>query len=360
MPPLRVAFLGAGGVGGWLAARLAQARAAEVVVIARGRHGDVIRREGLRLTVRSGGSAGSAQESLCIPPEDVEVHSSVAEALERGAKPVDFMVLAVKSWQVLAAAAEAQPLLAPDGCVVTTQNGVEAPHEAATAVGPERTLAGVCKVLAYIAEPGHIEMQVAPAMFHFGECFVKDVATAGSSESARVQRLAEVFGNCSGVTSGVASPSVWAAIWEKAIIMCSIGPVGALCRAPIDKITSIPETRSLLKAAMLEVAQCGAAAGHLPEGDTSPATRVDMTLAMVEKASPGSTPSTLRDVVTGRPSELNELTGGIRRAGQSLGVPTPTHNMIFAALVPQERRARGEEPYELVGVPGGAPHVAAL
>jgi len=297
---------------------------------------------------------------LAIPPEDTEVHSSVAEALGKGAKPVDFMVLAVKSWQVRAAAAEAQPFLAPDGCVVTTQNGVEAPHEAAAAVGPEKTLAGVCKVLAYIAEPGHIEMQATPASFHFGESFSKDGATASTSESARVHRLAEVFGNCSGVTAGIASPSAWAAIWEKAIIMCSMGPVGALCRAPIDKMTSIPETRSLLQAAMLEVAQCGAAAGHLPEGETTPAERVEATLALLGKATPGSTSSTLRDVVTGRPSELNELTGGIRRAGQALGVPTPTHDMIFAALVPQERRARGEEPYELVGVPGGAPHVAAL
>mmetsp|Transcript_103798 Transcript_103798/g.334675 ORF Transcript_103798/g.334675 Transcript_103798/m.334675 type:complete len:205 (+) Transcript_103798:552-1166(+) len=199
-------------------------------------------------------------------------------------------------------------------------------------------------------------MQQAPATFHFGEVYSEGGAAAGAASSERVERLAALFATCKGIDSGVAEPSTWIAIWAKAVIMCCMGPIGALCRAPVDKLFSIPETRALLRAAMLETAHCAAAAGHLAAGQT-PSALVEMTVARVSQSPPGVTPSTLRDVVLGRPSEIHELTGGIRRAGLALGVPTPTHDLVFAALLPQERRARGEEPYELMGVPGGAPHV---
>lgn len=351
---MRVGFIGVGGIGGWLGARLAESKAAEVVLIARGPHGAALAEKGLCLRVRSGGDSGPLQETIQLPADAVYV--SVAEALERRARPVDVMVLGVKSWQVREAAAEVAPLLSEGGCVVTAQNGVEAPQEAAVSIGEARVVGGVCKVIAFIAEPGVVEMQAAPAVFHFGEVFCGGGGNQTKAPtSERVMALSEAFSSCKGVVSAVAAPSTWAAIWEKAVVMCCMGPIAALCRAPIEKLFSIPETRELMRAAMLEVAQCAVAAGHLLE-EEAPAL-VDGLVSRLSQTPPGTTPSTLRDIVTGRPSELHELTGGIQRAGRALGVPTPTHDFVLAALLPQERRARGLEPYELMGVPGGAPHV---
>jgi len=338
---------------------------AEVVLIARGAHGAAIRERGLRLDVDPVG--GGAATSVQTAPGAAEVYSSIEEAIAQGARLVDFMILAVKTWQVAEAAAAARPLLGDAGCVVTTQNGVEAPQQAADVLGAGRVLGGVAKVLAYIAEPGVVSMKAQPAFFHFGEAFAADGsplagdAAAAAARSARAERLAGALAHCQGVTSGIPQNGTWPMLWEKAVLMCSFGPVAALCRAPLDKVCGIPETRALLRAAMLEVASCAARARHL-EKDKGPEEVVDAVLATLTAQGvkqPGVTPSTLRDVVMGKPSEINELSGGIARAGRKLGVATPTHDLILAALLPQELRARGEQPYQLMGVPGGAPHVRA-
>eukprot|EP00746_Dinoflagellata_sp_MGD_P046473 gnl/MRDRNA2_/MRDRNA2_214233_c0_seq1.p1 gnl/MRDRNA2_/MRDRNA2_214233_c0~~gnl/MRDRNA2_/MRDRNA2_214233_c0_seq1.p1 ORF type:complete len:153 (+),score=22.69 gnl/MRDRNA2_/MRDRNA2_214233_c0_seq1:2-460(+) len=140
--------------------------------------------------------------------------------------------------------------------------------------------------------------------------------------------------------------------------MCCLGPWSAVCRAPHSPLLGIPETRRVLRQLMLEVAICGSVAGHLQ----NPESTVDAVLSrldkLVQEAAPGVTTSTARDVILGSPSEVFELSGAIRSAALKLGVPTPTHDIVLAALLPQEYRARGQKPYELQGVPGGAPHVA--
>ena len=51
-----------------------------------------------------------------------------------------------------------------------------------------------------------------------------------------------------------------------------------------------------------------------------------------------------RDVLAGRPSELEAQVGAVVRLGRKVGVPTPVHEILYATLLPQERRARGEDP----------------
>merc|ERR1712014_422970 len=131
------------------------------------------------------------------------------------------------------------------------------------------------------------------------------------------------------------------------IAMCCLGPWSAVCRSPHSQILGIPETRRVLQKLMLEVATCGTVAGHLAK----PEATVDAVLArldkLVQEAAPGITTSTARDVILGSQSEIFELSGAICTAGLQLGVPTPTHDIVLAALLPQEYRARGEKPYEL-------------
>jgi len=358
-----------GAVGGWLGARLAEHKAAEVVVIARGEHGAAMRERGLRLQVLDActpadGATRDAMNLLELPPSALEVYESVPDALASGAKPVDFAILGVKTWQVREAALAVEPLLAPgdESCVVTTQNGIGAPGAAREAVGPSRVLGGSCKVNAYVAEPGLVEMAQQAATFEFGEVY--DAAgneVKGLVRSSRTQRLATALGQCKGftATSGVAPSGAWSVIWDKAIAMCCLGPWGAVCRAPHSQLLGIPETRRVLQQLMLEVAMCGSAAGHLERPEAAVQAVLARLDRLVLEAAPGITASTARDVILGSKSEIFELSGAICSAGRKLGVPTPTHEIVLAAVLPQEYRARGEKPYELQGVPGGAPHVEA-
>ena len=133
--------------------------------------------------------------------------------------------------------------------------------------------------------------------------------------------------------------------------MACYGPIGALTRAPLDVIASEPRTRAMLQAAMDEVVAVAAAHGvTLPE-----------TANTIGNFAPNSTFSTLRDVVSGSPSELLELAGAVSRYGAAAEppVPTPTHDFVLAALMPQERLARGERVYSLDGVDAARPHPAS-
>lgn len=348
---VRVCIVGAGGIGGWLAGGLLGAAVSEVVVIARGKHGTVLKEKGLNVRLTPGD--GSFGRTLEFPAAKFELFASVADALACGSKPVDYAILGVKTWQVREACQEVRPFLAPDGCVITTQNGTEAPQEAREVLGATRVLGGVCQVVSFIAEPGVVQVLEKPTVFKFGEVFGENGTRLRDGRSGRVEALLPSF-DASFVTVSIAEDT-WKAIWDKAGFLCCVGPVTALTRAPADKLLFYPETRQLLKTAMLEWAACAVAEGHLsPEAIHS---EIEGKLSAIERLPPGTTPSTLRDVVMGRPSEIHELTGCIQRAGKRLGVATPTHDFVFAALLPQEARARGEDPYELAGVPGGAPHV---
>jgi len=108
---------------------------------------------------------------------------------------------------------------------------------------------------------------------------------------------------------------------------------------------------------MLEVVHVADKSGYRLAAD--PHAYVDSVLERMGSMMKGGTTSTSRDVITGMPSEVRELSGAIVRAAQRAGTSAPTHQMIMAALLPQERRARGEYDYTLNGVPSGVPHVQA-
>eukprot|EP00747_Dinoflagellata_sp_TGD_P180681 gnl/TRDRNA2_/TRDRNA2_33551_c0_seq1.p1 gnl/TRDRNA2_/TRDRNA2_33551_c0~~gnl/TRDRNA2_/TRDRNA2_33551_c0_seq1.p1 ORF type:complete len:365 (+),score=58.67 gnl/TRDRNA2_/TRDRNA2_33551_c0_seq1:62-1156(+) len=354
---MRFAIFGVGGVGGWLGACL-QKSGADVVFIARGAHGEALRSSGLRLE-RAGDGPNKERELLVF--EKVQAFSDAAAAVAAGVS-VDCCILCVKTFQVYEAAAACGPLLSENGFVVTTQNGVEAPVTAAEALGSfKKVVGGSCKVLAHIAGPGFIQMPGSSGFFTFGEVYDSEGKEVSDARSPRVDQLLHIFRAAQGVAvevgTGSPVPSMWRAIWEKAVSMCTNGPLGALTRASFDAVLACPESREMLRRSMIEVVMVAKARGVVLTDD--PQAMVNGMLQMLGKRlEKGVTNSTTRDVVTGRPSEVRELSGAILRAAKQVGVAVPTHEFIYAALLPQERRAREEYHYDLYGVPGAAPHVA--
>jgi 2-dehydropantoate 2-reductase len=152
--------------------------------------------------------------------------------------------------------------------------------------------------------------------------------------SARVAGLCQVLCRA-GITAAI-PPDIQVAIWEKFVQVTAFSGVGAVTRAPVGILCRLPETRALLAQVMQEIVAV-ARAQHI----ALPAETIPRAMAQLEHFPPGGTNSTQRDLMAGRPSELEAHAGAVVRLGQALGVPTPLNQFIYQSLVPSELQARG-------------------
>ena len=308
---MRIAVFGTGAVGGYFGGRLAQA-GEDVVFIARG--------EQLRALLMQGLQVDSIKGDFLVKP--VHVTDDLAEAGK-----VDVVLVGVKAWQVPEAAEAMRPLVGPETCVVPMQNGVEAPSQLVAVLDAQHVLGGLAKIISFIVGPGHIRHAGAEPYVAFGEL--------DNRPSKRGERLRQAFMRA-GVTVGI-PPDIQAALWDKFLFVVSLGGVGAVTRAPIGVLRSVPETRQILEQAMYEIFSVAQAREiALPEDV------IDKTMAFVDNLPPGGTTSLQRDIVEGEPSELSAWNGAVVRLGQEVGVATPLHTFIYNSLLPLELRARGQ------------------
>jgi 2-dehydropantoate 2-reductase len=154
-----------------------------------------------------------------------------------------------------------------------------------------------------------------------------------NERTPRLERLAEALKSTG--TETRTPPNIQVAIWNKFMFIASVGGVGGVTRVPIGVIRTVPESRSLLKRAMEEIAALAREHG-VPVGEKE----FGEAWGFVENVPPNTTASMQRDVMDGRPSELREMSGAVVRLGRAKGVSTPVHEFIYEALLPQEMKAR--------------------
>jgi 2-dehydropantoate 2-reductase len=307
---MRIAIVGAGGVGGLVAGLLARA-GTEVALLARGAGLEAIRKDGL--------AVDSSLGTFTVRPAVV---SDDPAALGQA----DAVLVAVKAWQVAELAPRLAPLLGPDGFAVPLQNGVEAADRLAAALGPERVAGGLSFLLAWTEAPGRVK--------HVGGAPRITLGELRGGGSPRLDRLAAAL-----IEAGVVAEraeDISAALWRKFLFIDPLGTVGAVTRAPIGVIRSVPESRALLAGAMREVAAVAKGRGVDVGSDA-----VEAALRQVDTMPPEATASMHRDLAAGRPSELEDQTGAVVRLGRAAGVATPIHDALLPALLPMERAARG-------------------
>lgn len=306
---MRIAVFGVGGAGGRFGAFLARA-GEETVFLARGAHLRAIREGGLVVET---------------PEEEIRVRPAVATDDPAQAGTVDAVLLGVKAWQVPDAARALAPMLGPATFVVPLQNGVEAAAQLAAAIGPERVLGGLCRTLSFLVGPGRIKS--------VGQVHAVDFGELDNSRSERVSRLLRSF-EAAGIRAAV-PPDIHVALWQKFLMVVSLGGVGAVAQRPIGALLADPETRRRVRAAMGEIFEVGRARGMaLPEGSVAKA------MEFVDTLAPDGTSSLQRDIAEGRPSELEAWNGAVVRLGRAASVETPVHAEIYRSLLPLERRAR--------------------
>lgn len=314
---MRIAVFGTGGVGGYFGGRLAQA-GEEVIFIARGEHLRAMREHGLRVD--------SIKGDFVLQP--VQATDNPAEV-----GPVDAILVGVKAWDVPQAAQLMRPMVGPETFVVPLENGVEAPDQLAEALGREHVLGGLCKIISAIVAPGHIRHAGIDPYIAFGEL--------DGRKSERAERLRQAFARAIGVIAEIPD-DIQVAMWEKFVFIAAISGVGAVTRAPAGVIRSLPETRQMLEQAMREILAVARARGVALSDEV-----VSQTMAFIDAMPAGGTASMQRDIIAGRPSELDYQNGTVARLGRELGVPTPVNAFIYASLLPQELRARGKVEFSI-------------
>jgi len=302
--------MGAGGVGGYFGGRLAQA-GEEVWFVARGDHLAALQRGGLRVESVAG-------DFVVDPARAIEDPAEAGRA--------DAVLVAVKSWQTEEAARALRPAVGADTVALSLQNGATAAEEIGAVVGMEHLLGATCRVVAYRAGPGEVT--------HAGLDPTVVVGELDGRRTERVERVVQAFESCQGVTA-VLSDDVRRDIWTKFLFIAAVSGVGAAARVSLDRCRRVPGTRAVLEAAMREVEAVARARGVRLADDV-----VEATLRFVDGLPEGATASMQRDVMDGRPSELEAQNGAVVRMGRELGIPTPTHEVLYAVLEPQEMAAR--------------------
>jgi 2-dehydropantoate 2-reductase len=306
---MRIAIFGTGGAGAVFGAALARA-GEDVVFIARGEHLRAIRKDGLRIERPTG--------DLVIEP--AHATDDPAEAGQ-----VDVVLLGVKAWQVREAAASMAPMIGPRTFVVPLQNGVEAADQLAGALGAAHVLSGLCGTFSWVAGPGRIRSLGDNNVIRFGE--------RDNRPSARAESLRQTFERA-GVR--VEIPADMArALWNKFLLVTPFGGMGALTRAPIGVIRALPETRRMLEECLTEV-ETLARARNIALG----ASVVADTIASLDSLPEDASTSLQRDIIAGKPSELDFWNGAVVRLAGESNLACPVNQMIYGALLPQERRAR--------------------
>jgi 2-dehydropantoate 2-reductase len=319
---VRVAVLGAGAIGAFYGARMADG-GADVTLVARGTHLAGLRDRGLTI----------------VEPERTTEHRLPATGDVTEIGPVDVVLFCVKSYDTDAAAATLAPLVQPGTVVVSLQNGIENVERIAAAVGWDHVVGGSSYILAGVREPGVVTAG-GPRRIVIGEW-------RGGPPSARVRAMADVFGR--GGVEAEAAADVQAAKWEKLTLLVAFSAMTATVRLGLGEIAGAPAARAMLRAIMTEVRDVGRAAGTGLPDDV-----VDRQFDLLVAQDAGAVASLSRDLVIGHRMELDALQGAVVRIGERHGVPTPRTAAAYAILEPWARR-NALPPAERAAIPFAEP-----
>lgn len=307
---MKIAVIGAGGVGGYFGARLAEA-GHEVIFAARGAHRQAMAERGLRV-LSANGDSHIDRPRLLDDPQDVE--------------PCDAVLLCVKLWDLEAAARLIRPLVAEAGVVVPFQNGVEAAPMVADVLGAERILCGVAHIGAAIAQPGVIRHIGTMAHLAYGEL-----------DGTRSARLEAVHAAIAGAgIAAEASDDIKARLWQKFILLAPFAGATCYYRCPIGAVLADPERAACVAALVAETAAVGRASG-VGLDDEAEARALENAAGLPYEMKT----SMLTDLEAGRRLELPWLSGAVVRLGRVLGVATPRNRQILKTLTPLALGATG-------------------
>lgn len=321
---MKICIFGAGAIGGYMGAKLAQA-GADVSLVARGPHLEAMKANGL--TLIEGGERTTVEVRAAEDP---------AELGEQ-----DYVVITLKAHSVPGVVEKMTPLFGPETCAVMGVNGVpwwyfhglDGPHEGRRletvdpggrqwdVIGPERALGCVVYPAAEVDEPGVVR-HIEGNRFSLGE--------PDGSKSERALALSKALG-AAGLKAPV-RPKIRDEIWVKLWGNLSFNPISMLTGATLDVLCTDPGTRGVARGMMVEAQQIAEALGvKFP---------IDVDRRIEGGAAVGAhKTSMLQDLERGRPIELDALVTAVQELGRLTEIPTPTLDSVQALAALRGRTA---------------------
>jgi 2-dehydropantoate 2-reductase len=300
---MRIAVIGAGGIGAPLGASFAQA-GHDVTFLARGGHLAAMRSDGLRI----GGDRG---ETLIDPVQATDDPAAIG--------PVDLVLFCVKLWDVETAGTAIRPLMRAGTAVIPLQNGVDASERLAPILGHEHVMGGVALVTGSIVAPGVVRQSGRHHRMTFGEL--------DGHVSARAEAIRGA-GTAAGIEA-ILAPDIQRARWEKFVLLAAASTICAAARSAIGPLRADAEIWPLFGQGMAEVAAVGRAVGvDLPQE------AVVSGMKFLSGVPDDWMPSMAVDLKAGRRLELPWLAGTLVRLATERGVPVPVLGTLHAVLKP--------------------------
>lgn len=299
---MRIAIMGAGGVGGCLGGLLGKA-GNDVWLIVRGEHLEAIRANGLKL----------------VRPDTEFVVQVNATDNPAEVGPVDLVLFTVKTYQNRHVITTLKPLMGHQTSVITLQNGVESHEQLGAVLGPSNILPGAYWASSHILSPGVIGEDV-PAQISFGEI--------DDTDSLRSPDIRKVFRDA-GIETEISLDPLQV-LWEKFIILSALAGITSAAQTRPKELLKYPDARTMFCNAMEESLAVGLAKGiNLPDN------LVQDSLKYIESL-PDFQNSMHGDYEAGRPTELEALSGAVIRLGKQIGVKTPVHEFLYSVLLPHK------------------------
>lgn len=250
------------------------------------------------------------------------------------AGPFGAVLLTVKAYDTAAMAAAVAPLLAPDGVLVSLQNGLGNVEAASRVLGNERVLGARVIFGAELVEAGHARVTVYADPVLVGSPDASDRARQAKA-TTWAARLREA-----GIPAE-ATEALVAELWGKVLYNAALNPLGALLGVRYGDLPNDPDTRVVMDAVIDEAFLVAHAEGvALPWADAG-AYRSTFYGRLVP-ATAGHRSSMLQDIERGRPTEIDAINGEVAARGAARGIPTPV-NATLTRLVRARARCRVSE-----------------
>ena len=299
---MKIAVMGAGGIGGCYGGLLAQA-GNDVTLIARGAHLAAIKEKGLQL----------------IQPEGDFTVAVAATDDPSQVGSVDLVIFSVKAHQNSKAVPLIEPLIGEDTTILTIQNGVESAYELGQDYGAERVLPGSAYLLSNITSPGVIKLLSLVPRVAFGE--------SNGDRSQRAVAIRDSF--CEANIEAELSDDISKALWSKLLYNSPANGMASAARLSPRDLIEYPHGAAMFRSAIQEVANVGTAYG-IPFGQDD----VQGAMDLITARPMGARGSMQADLEAGRPLELEAIVGSVGRIGRKVNVPTPVFDMLYTLLLP--------------------------
>lgn len=308
---MRILVMGSGGVGGYYGALLHNA-GHEVTFVARGKHLDEIRKNGLKIN-----SVNSGNFTIRPPAVDRPDGSSKA----------DLILFCVKGYDNPTAIPIIAPVVGADTTILTIQNGIGSGDQLSDKFDRVNVLVGVTYISAAVSRPGTID--------EFGG---QTKIITGEEDGIKTERVLSI--QQAVMESNIdfeVSDNIAVEIWTKLLVICALSGMMCITMSSLMEIMETEETFELTKQVVSEAEEVARTKGvDLPEDI------VDRVIRLLDDGKHHLNSSMRVDLENGKPLEVHALNGAIARMGNELGVKTPVNTFITSCLTPAHNRAMAQ------------------